>query len=239
MDLRTILLSMMTLVIIGIIVLIIYQLVYGAGYVLPSGISPVKMNVTLIDPLHEGRDYMKIDTILPRSQNEEDGIEFTYAAWVLVNDYDDGKKPIVFVKGNSDLSMQSPSVTMRGGRNEIHIVQDTYEQTKPGNIVVRNLPAGKMIHLAVAINQRSMDVYINGTLYQHQTLAALPMQNDGAVYVADNGGWKGLIGSFIYYNYALTPQEVRSLANTKPKRDPNDIPPYAPYLDTSWWIKKY
>jgi hypothetical protein len=84
-----------------------------------------------------------------------------------------------------------------------------------------------------------MDVYVNGTLYQHLTLAALPLQNTGSVYVADNGGWKGLIGSFIYYNYALTPQAVRALANTKPTRDPNDIPPYAPYLDTSWWINKY
>jgi len=239
MEVGTILLSLMTLIVVGIVTLVIYQLASGMGYALPSGISPVKTSVLLIDALHEGRDFLKLDSVLPRSQNEVDGIEYTFAAWLLVNDYDDGKKPVMFVKGNSDLSMQSPSVIMHGGRNEIHITQDTYESTKPGKIVVRNLPAGKMIHLAVSVNQRSMDVYINGTLYQHLTLAALPLQNSGAVYVADNGGWKGLIGSFIYYNYALSPQDVRSLANTKPKRDPNDIPPYAPYLDTSWWIDKY
>ena len=241
-ELRTILLSLMVLVVVGIIVLIVYQLLSGSSYAIPSSISPVKTSVLLIDALHEGRDFMKIDTSLPRSQNETDGIEFTYAAWLLVNDYDDasgGKKPTIFVKGMSDLSLQSPSVTMHAGHNEIHIVQDTYKDGKPGKIVIRNLPAGKMIHLAVSVNQQSMDVYVNGTLYQHLTLAALPLQNTGSVYVADNGGWKGLIGSFLYYNYSLTPQEVRSLANTKPTRDPNDIPPYAPYLDTSWWINKY
>jgi hypothetical protein len=229
----------MVLVIVGIIILILYQLFLGSRYEIPSGISPVKTSVLLIDTLHSGRDYLKLDNVLPRSQNENEGIEFAYAAWVLVNDYDDGKKPVIFVKGTSNLSMQSPSVTMRGGRNEIHIVQDTYKQNSPGSVVVRNLPAGKMIHLAISVNQQSMEVFVNGTLYQRITLPALPLQNTGAVYVSDNGGWKGLIGSFIYYNYALTPQEVRSLANTKPKRDPNDIPPYAPYLDTSWWINKY
>jgi hypothetical protein len=239
MELRTILLSLMVLVIVGIIVLILYQLYMSSSYVIPSGISPVKTSVLLIDTLHGGRDYLKLDNALPRSQNEDDGIEFTYAAWILVNDYDSGKKPVIFVKGMSDLSLQAPSVTMRGDRNEIHIVQDTYKNDSPGKVVVRNLPAGKMIHLAISINQKSMEVFVNGTLYQHLTLAALPLQNTGAVYVADNGGWKGLIGTFTYYNYSLTPQEVRSLANTKPKRDPNDIPPYAPYLDTSWWINKY
>jgi hypothetical protein len=235
LDVRTILLSLMTLIVLGIVVLVIYQLVYGSGYLLPSGMSPVKTRVVLIDALHGGKDYLKIDTVLPRSENENEGIEFTYAAWILVNDYDDGQKPTIFVKGNADV--HSPSVTLRGGRNEIHIKQDTFDT--PGHIVIRNLPAGKMIHLAISVNQTAMDVYVNGTLYQHLTLTGLPLQNDESVYVADNGGWKGLIGSFVYYNYSLTPQDVRALANTKPVRDPNDIPPYAPYLDTSWWLDKY
>lgn len=239
MELRTILLSLMVLVIVGIIILILYQLYLGSRYTIPSGMTPVKTSVLLVDTLHSGREYLKLDNVLPRSQNEDDGIEFSYVAWLLVDDYDDGKRPIIFVKGNSDLAMQSPSVTLQGGRNEIHIVQDTYNQTSPGKVVVRNLPAGKMVHLAICMNQQSMEVYVNGTLYQRITLAALPLQNTGAVYVSDNGGWKGLIGSFSYYNYALTPQEVRQMANTKPKRDPNDVPPYAPYLDTSWWINKY
>ena len=238
MDVRTIFLTLMTLVVVGVVGLVLYYLMSSPAY-MPSGISPVKTSVLLIDTLHEGRDLMKIDTPLPPSQNEPDGIEFTFVAWILVNDYDAGDRPIIFTRGNTDLSLQSPSVTMRGGLNEIHVVQDTYKDGRPGKVVIRNLPAGKMIHLAVSVKQRSMDVYVNGTLYHHQTLAALPLQNNGSVYVADNGGWKGLIGSFIYYNYALSPAEVRGLANTKPTRDPNDVPPYAPYLDTSWWINKY
>jgi len=229
----------MTLIVTGIVILVIYELIYGAGYILPSGTSPHKTSVLLIDALHDGHNFIRLDNKLPLSENERDGIEYTFAAWILVNDYNDGTNPTLFAKGNSDLSMQSPSVKLHTGRNEMIITQDTYQSGKPGKITIRNLPAGKMIHLAIAANQTSLDVYVNGTLYQHTTLGALPLQNGGSVYVADNGGWKGLIGSLIYFNYTLTPQEVRALSNAKPKRDPNDIPPYAPYLDTSWWIDKY
>jgi hypothetical protein len=145
--------------------------------------------------------------------------------------------PIVLVKGSTDLTKQSPSITLRKGMNELHIVQDTYDSNKPGKVTVRNLPAGKMISLVIAVKQRSMDVYVNGTLHTHLTLASLPMQNTGPLLIADNGGWNGMIGNLIYYNYALTSDEIRALTNSKPFRDPDDVPAYGSYFNTSWWVR--
>ena len=240
MDIRTILLSLMTLIVVGIVVIIIYELTYGGGILVPSRIAPNKTSVELIGNLHDGREYLKLDQSLPPSQNEDEGLEYSYACWIVINDYDDGADvPVVFVKGAADLSMASPSVTLRRGKNEIHIHQDTYESKKPGRMVIHNLPAGKLIHLAVTVRQTSMDVYVNGFIYGHLTLSALPLQNAESVYVAENGGWKGLIGNLIYYNYALTPDEVRSISQKKPQRDPDDIPPYPQYFDSSWWINHH
>lgn len=225
----------MTLIVVGIVVILIYELTYGGGISVPSGISPQKTSVELIGNLHDGRDYLKIDKQLPPSQNEKEGIEFSYAFWIVINDYDEmAGKPIVFVKGRPDLSMMSPAVTLERGKNVIHIDQSTYGN--PGKISIHNLPAGKLLHIVVSIRQTAMDVYVDGFMYKRLTLSALPLQNTEDVHVAENGGWKGLIGNFVYYNYALTPDEVRALAQKKPQRDPNDIPPYPPYFDSSWWI---
>jgi hypothetical protein len=60
------------------------------------------------------------------------------------------------------------------------------------------------MHLVVSIRQTSMDVYVNGLLFKHLSLRALPLQNTESVYVSENGGWKGMIGKFVYYNYALS-----------------------------------
>jgi len=240
-DIRTILLSLMTLIVVGIVIIIIYELTYGGGITSSSSsVAPWKTSVELVGNLHEGRDYLKLDKDIPKSQNEREGIEFSYAAWIVVNDYDEGSAvPVIFVKGPEDLSMQSPSVTLRKGRNEIHILQDTYQGDKPGKIVIHNLPAGKLIHLVVTLHQTAMRVYVDGYLYKNVTLSALPLQNSHPVIVSGNGGWKGLIGSFVYYNYALSPDEVRALSQKKPQRDPNDIPPYPPYFDSSWWINQH
>lgn len=231
----------MTIVIVGIVMLLVYEFVYSSSGPLSSDpVVPVKTSMPLIDALHNGRDYLKIDTNLPQSKNEEGGIEFSFAASLYVDDYDwepSSKAPIVFVKGSSDLSRQSPSVTLRKNRNEIHIVQDTYNSTKPGVVVIRNLPANKTISLVITIKQQSMDVYVNGTLHTHLTLAALPMQNTGSVMVGDNGGWNGAIGNFTYYNYALSYPEIQALTNTRPQRDPKDIPASGPFFGSDWWVR--
>lgn len=240
MEIRTILITLMTIVIVGIIMLLVYEFVLSSNVLSSNPVTPEKTSVPLIDALHSGRDYLKIDTKLPQSKNEEEGIEFSFAASIYVDDYDwerSSSAPIVFVKGSSDLSRQSPSVTLRKNRNEIHIVQDTYNSTKPGVVVIRNLPANKIISLVITIKQQSLDVYVNGTLHTHLTLSALPMQNMGSVMVGDNGGWNGAIGNFTYYNYALSYAEIQALNNTRPQRDPNDIPASGPFFGSDWWVR--
>jgi hypothetical protein len=183
---------------------------------------------------------LKIDTALPKSINEDTGIEFSFAASLYVDDYDwnaSSSAPIIFVKGSSDLSRQSPSVTLRKNRNEIHIVQDTYDSTKPGVVVIRNLPANKIVSLVVTVKQQSMDVYVNGTLHTHLTLKALPLQNTGSVMVADNGGWSGAIGNFTYYNYELSYPEIQALNNTRPQRNPADVPASGSFFGQEWWVR--
>jgi len=239
MEIRTILITIMTLIIVGLVVLVYYEFAYGGNLYNGSRVVPFKTSVKMIDTLHSGRDFMQIDTTLPPSSNEDEGIEFSYAAAISVDDYDwqDGSEfPIIFVKGSGDLSRQSPSVTMRKRANAIIIVQDTYDPEKPGIVRIRNLPAGKMINLVICVKQTAMDVYVNGTLYSHLTLAALPLQNTSPVLVGDNGGWLGSIGNFIYYNYALSYNEIQTLANKKPERSPDDVPPYGSYFSPSWWL---
>jgi len=237
MDTRTILISLMTLIVIGVMFLIIYQFSYGMWSGTPAGLTPTMASVTIVGPLQDGLTSQEYSAKLPLSNNENDGIEFSYAAWILIKDFDPPvPNPILFTKGSPDLSLQSPSVVMTSGKNQITITQDTYDKSKPEKVVIGNLPAGKLNHFAVCINQLSMDVYVNGLLYRHLTMKKLPLQNTQSLYVAGNGGWNGQIGSLVYYNYALTPDQVRSLASTAPTVSSSNLPYYPSYLSTDWWI---
>uniref|UniRef100_A0A6C0I7Z6 Lectin/glucanase superfamily protein n=1 Tax=viral metagenome TaxID=1070528 RepID=A0A6C0I7Z6_9ZZZZ len=233
METRTLLLSFMTLVIIGVVVIVIYELVIGGAFSGGGGnpITPQKTSVLLIGPLHSGQDSITVNTPLPPSMNEEDGIEFSFASWILIKDYGYGtsETPVIYKNGPG-----CPTVSFNVHSNTLFINQQTYKGSE--TIRIRNMPAEKLFHLAVCVNQTALDVYVNGLLHTHKSLDSLPLQNPGPVLVGPNGGWKGKIGSFIYYNYALSPGEIRALALTKAIRDPNDLPPNPPYFDTSWWI---
>jgi Concanavalin A-like lectin/glucanases superfamily len=237
MDTRTILISLMTLIILGVMILIIYEFSYGFMTGIPPGLRPSLESVTIVGPLQDGQTNQEFNSLLPLSNNETDGIEFSYAAWILIKDFDPpNQNPVLFTKGDLDLKLQSPSVVMTSGKNQITITQDTYDKSYPERIVIGNLPAGKLNHFAICVNQLSLDVYVNGLLYRHVTMKKLPLQNTQPVYVAGNGGWNGEIGSLVYYNYALTPDAVRSLANTRPSVSADSLPYYPSYLSTDWWI---
>ena len=121
-------------------------------------------------------------------------------------------------------------------KNMLLVKQKLYSGDE-SEIKIHNMPAGKLFHIAIATTQTSTDVYVNGFLHTHKTLDSLPLTEPSAhVQVGPGGGWKGMIGSFTYYNYALSPDEVRTLAATKAVPDPNALPPNPPYFDTTWWI---
>jgi hypothetical protein len=222
----------MTLIVIGIAGLVIYGLIKMGGFTSSyNPIAPQKTSVTLIDALHSGQDSLTINSNLPRSMNEEDGLEFSYSAWILINDYTYGNSedPIIFVRGTS-----TPKVYFNVEKNILYVTQNTYGREE--TIKIRNMPAEKMFHLGITVKQTSFDVYINGLLHTHKTLEDLPLIEEAPVQVGPNGGWKGLIGSLIYYNYALSPGEMRSISNTKAVANPALAPPNPPYFSTSWWI---
>jgi len=233
MDTRTILLSLMTLIVIGIAIMVIYGLftAYDMSAQPYNPTSPQKNSVVLIGPLHSGMDSVTLDAALPRSMNENNGLEYSFVGWILINDFSYGTstEPIIFIHGTG-----SPAVSLNTSRNFITIKQRTYNGEE--NIKIRNMPSEKLFHLAVTVTQTAIDIYVNGLLHTHKSLESLPLVEDASVQVGPNGGWKGKIGTLVYYNYALSAGEVRTIASTKAVRNPADEPPNPPYFDTTWWI---
>jgi len=239
MDIRTILLSLMTLIVIGIFILVLYEYFYGTAPMY-GGLRPSKTQILIVGPLKNGQNYTEIDANIPLSLNEQEGIEYSYAGWIQVNDYaPPTKNPIIFTKGDPAGKQKSPSVSLNSGRNEIIVEQDTYEKGRPARVVISNMSANKLIHLAICVNQRSLDVYVNGRLYSHTSMNALPMQNTQPIFIAGNGGWNGQIGNLIYYNYELTSAEVASLYNDPPAVDPNARPYFPQFLSSDWWLSTH
>lgn len=198
------------------------------------GVSSTSSN--LISSAIDGKRQFDSNLSIPVSVNQEEGLTFSYAAWLKIDDfsYRYGKEKVIFTKGPTDLSSMCPGVFLDANTNSLLVKVDTFGARE--TVIVSNLSAKKWFHLAIAVDQDSIDVYINGILYTHHSIPQLPRQNPGGVHVGVDGGFDGKISSLNYYNYFLTNTDVTSIMGSPPELDKNETSaPQPPYYDITWW----
>ena len=165
---------------------------------------------------------------LPLSMNEPEGIAYTYSMWVLIKDFTTGygTRRTILNKGDC------PGVYLDSTSNSILVAIKTYGAKE--TILISNIPALKWIHLAIVVNQQSVDVYVNGTLRQHHTLGQLPDQNEDPVVIG--GGWNGVVGNVTYTPRTLSYNEIHALASAEPPPFQDQVIGKKDYFDITWYI---
>lgn len=205
------------------LVAIVGAIVYFVAYSAPK----TDGNTLFADSV-PGTKESTIDVSLPRSFNQPEGATYSYSMWILVKDFTVGygTRRRILSKGDS------PGVYIDSTSNSLVIAIKTYGTTE--TILVPNISAMKWIHLAVVVNQQSVDIYINGTLRQHHTLSQLPDQTDDAIKIGPD--WDGVVGRAAYYPRSLTYNEIHTLSQESPP--PDMIPKIGKpnYLDMSWYV---
>jgi len=216
--------------------IIISLIVVGVAYLYFSRQSGASTSTTIHSTIEDGKKTFKSNVALPRSEGQTDGMAFSYTSWIKIDDfaYRYGQQKVIFNKGNEDLSTMCPALLIDANTNSLIVKLDTFGGTEV--VPVPNIPAKKWIHVALAIDQDAMDIYINGRLYLHHSLTQMPKQNNAVVTTGVAGGFDGKISNLQYYNYFLTPDNVKTAMSSTPQPDPSDIGgPLPPYFDISWW----
>ena len=177
---------------------------------------------------------------LRRSLNEDGGIEFSYLTWIYVADYSYkfNSPKHIFHKGNFNgkFGSMTPGLYLKEKENALVLYMSTYENPAV-SVEVPNIPVGKWFHVAVTVSEYEVDVYINGLLKKRLTLLSLPKQNFGPLVLNDNGGFKGYLSRFRYYDYKVSNAELESAISHGPSTSlPSSDMQQPPYLSSNWWL---
>ena len=106
-------------------------------------------------------------------------------------------------------------------------------------IKITDLPLNKWVNVIIRVDNRKLDVYINGRLTKRHILSGVPKQNYGDVYVAMNGGFSGYISNLHYFNSALDTSHIQSIVDKGPnlKMKSTDLTKTKPrYLSMRWFF---
>tara|TARA_A100001011_G_scaffold373220_1_gene432402 strand:- start:938 stop:1909 length:972 start_codon:yes stop_codon:yes gene_type:complete len=109
--------------------------------------------------------------------------------------------------------------------------------------VIESLPIRKWIHVAIRVENKNFDVYVNGVLANRRVLESLPRQNYGNVYLGQRDstnvefGFRGEISSLRYFNNALNPVEINNIVRVGPNMCTDEsAAQYPPYLSHKWYL---
>ena len=138
-----------------------------------------------------------------RSDNEQNGVEFTYSVWMFIDDlvYQQGQYKHVFHKGNDNINYtnepigmnepnNAPGLYIAPNTNALVVVMNTFNNINE-RVTIDNIPINKWVCVQIRVENHQLDTYINGKLAKRLIMKGVPKQNYGDVHVAMNGGFSG------------------------------------------------
>jgi len=137
-------------------------------------------------------------TKLPLSQ-VNDGLSWTLIHWLYVDDwnYRFGQKKMVVNWGNN-LQMY-----FNDQNNDLVLEIKTFPLSKMQKLVQKNIPLQKWICLIVVLDNRQLDLFMDGELVQSIQLEYMPSYSQEELTLFEQGGFRGKSGYFQYLSYRI------------------------------------
>jgi len=193
---------------------------------------------------------------LSKSNNAENGVEFTWSVWLYVDSITSSATNTVykhvFSKGNNNWNSSSsnpsgvaypnnaPGVYLSPTTNDLYVFMNTYDIINE-EIIVNSFPLNKWFNLIICCVNKSVDVYINGIVVNSHKLVSVPKQNYGDVYVCNNGGFSGNLSNLSYYNKAISLKKIQQIVSAGPSltyaSGSKTKPPTTNYLSMDWYYQ--
>ena len=246
-----------------ILILILFIFALRLGTTILSTIFSFGNSPYLVKGMVDAKQMIKIPQdpneknaiTISRSTNEVDGIEMTYSVWIYIDDleYNKGSYRHIFHKGNDSINYEAssgnpagmnqpnnaPGLYLAPNTNALVVVMNTFN-TINNEVVIPDIPLNKWVCVQIMVENRELDVYVNGLLTRRMILDGVPKQNYGDVFVAMNGGFSGYISDLRYFNTKLGTAKIQSIVNKGPNLEMTGdmISKAKPhYLSMRWFFK--
>tara|TARA_B110000879_G_scaffold209588_1_gene297695 strand:- start:919 stop:1701 length:783 start_codon:yes stop_codon:yes gene_type:complete len=207
-----------------IIVVVILMLCFGIYRVAKYLYLKKKTLIVLVKGVKDARIYSKIelgdqlDTLTP-------GLEYTFSGWFYIKDldYKYGRAKHLFHLGDPNGTNVSPGVWLHPKNNNLIIRMHTHnrgtESLNPDinleiekNCDIENIEVQRWMHLAIVLQNKTLDVYINGQLRRSCTYKNVPKTNNtGSVHINKDGGFDGIVSDLFYSNIAYSAPSIHDI----------------------------
>jgi hypothetical protein len=132
------------------------------------------------------------------------GISWTYNFWLYIDDwnYKFGKKKYI-------LQSDNVSIWLDEKLPNLHIDINVFNKPNQ-SIIYKDIPVQKWLNYALILDNRNLDLFINGYLYRSIFLQNVPEQKITTnIDLFSNGGISGYISQFKYFSYNIDRSRIK------------------------------
>jgi hypothetical protein len=209
------------IIIVCVLVFILYKLL-NTFYLEKKRNEPV-----LICDKHDARITKIIDKSILRLSKPNSGLSFSISFWIYINDWKmtgDEPRYILKMKGrNSQFGVILGSISHKriSKYNDLSVYISTHYNPEE-KISVEDIPLQKWLHIAVILDNRNLDVFVNGKLYTTKVLKGIPIVENNDIHVCPSNkvnqkGYNGFISGLKYFNRNIGYSEIINLFKEGPK----------------------
>jgi hypothetical protein len=249
-----------------VLVLIVFMFLINLGIAMILYFTAPSNNPYLVKGVLSGNQSLTIpqdpknskSITIMRSNNESKGIEFTWSVWIYIDDLnvnstEKERYSHIFNKGNNQYDEVTNIANINngpglylgpGGNNNLRIIMDTVNPKDTNNVIdITNIPIKKWVNLMIRMENKILDVYVNGTISARLVLDNVPKQNYNDVFICQNGGFSGKISDLRYFSSALNVFDINTIVTYGPslsatKSVTNDNKFFSQYLSNIWYNSK-
>ena len=193
--------------------------------------------------LSKCRPATKIQTIEAKKlKGNTNSNNYAYSIWFYVTDwsYKLGEFKDLLIRGSKS-GHGSPRISLGPYENNLVVSISTFHPKTNQNYTgaagrppnkdttcrIQNFPLQRWVNLIVSLNNRTLDLYLDGKLVRTCILPfPAKVVPNAPVIITPNGGFKGFTSNLQYFSNALNPQECFNIYRAGPKCDDNLLSKY-------------
>jgi hypothetical protein len=137
------------------------------------------------------------------------------------------------------LGLDDTSTSITGKQYKLITVMNTVGsgENPYETIDINSIPINQWFNLMIRLENKIMDIYMNGSIVKRLAFTNVPKQNYDSVFVCGNGGFAGELSDLRYFNRSLNVFDINSIVYVGPnlKANKGSLPRSYDYLSSSWY----
>lgn len=142
--------------------------------------------------------------------------DYTYSFWVFVSNWNYKLGEIKNILTRGDFLSVDFDSTINNLTVSLATMSDS-KTTSKLNCNLTNIPLQTWANIIVSLNDRALDIYLDGKLVKTCVASGIPTQRAGApLEVCKGGGYDGYLSNLSYYSRAINPREAYAIYKDGP-----------------------